>query len=42
MVGRGFCFEICGTGTVTLVHTSVPDGLRGRSATGLSAPEETG
>jgi MFS family permease len=30
MVVRGFCFQICRTGTVTLLQTSVPDGLRGR------------
>ena len=30
MAGRGFCFEICRTATVTLLQTSVPDGLRGR------------
>ncbi len=30
MVARGFCFEICRTGTVTLLQTSVADNLRGR------------
>ena len=30
MVVRGFCFEICRTGTVALLQTSVPDSLRGR------------
>lgn len=31
MAVRGFCFEICRTGTVTLLQLSVPDGLRGRT-----------
>jgi MFS family permease len=30
MVVRGFCFEICRTGVVGLLQTSVPDALRGR------------
>ena len=30
MVVRGFCFEICRTGTVTVLQTSISDGLRGR------------
>lgn len=30
MVFRGFCFEICRTGTVALLQTSVADSMRGR------------
>jgi predicted MFS family arabinose efflux permease len=30
MVARGFCFEICRTGTVSLLQTSLQDELRGR------------
>lgn len=30
MVARGFFFEICRTGTVALLQTSVPDAMRGR------------
>jgi MFS family permease len=30
MLVRGFCFEICRTGAVGLLQTTVPDGLRGR------------
>jgi len=30
MVARGFCLEICRTGIVALLQTSVPDNLRRR------------
>lgn len=30
MVARGFCYELCRTGLVALLQTSVPDHLRGR------------
>lgn len=30
MMARGFTFEICRTGTVALLQTSMPDGIRGR------------
>jgi MFS family permease len=30
MVARGFCFEICRTGTIALLQTSVADTMRGR------------
>ena len=30
MIARGFCFEICRTGTLALLQLSLPDGIRGR------------